>query len=69
MSVLMDGLLEECEWSNRVETLLFKFARHVANVDQIPATRWGVMGMDLLVELKEMFPNRYDKELILNGDH
>ena len=63
MSVLMDGLLEECEWSKRLEDLLFKFARHVANVDELPSSRWGVVGMDLLVELRDLFPVRYDKEI------
>lgn len=44
----------------------YKMARHVANVDSLPAVTWGARGMDLLAELRAMCPAMYDREIALN---
>lgn len=43
--------------------LLYRFARHVRNTDEIAPPAWGVGGLNLLAELRELNPDRYDREV------
>lgn len=45
------------------QDLLYKLARHIRNTDETPVTLWGVQGLDLLAQLREVDPERYDKEV------
>jgi len=45
------------------EALLYKMARHIRNTDEVAVTAWGVQGLDLLAELQELNPEKYDAEV------
>lgn len=42
------------------EQLLYKLARHVRNNDKLQPIPWGIAGIDLLMEVRDYAPNRYD---------
>jgi hypothetical protein len=41
----------------------YGFARHIRNVKDLPATQWGLLGLDLLADLHAVNPERYDREV------
>jgi hypothetical protein len=43
--------------------LLFRLARHIRNTNKLPPVQYGVRGVELLVEVQEFNPERYDKEV------
>jgi hypothetical protein len=43
--------------------LIFVLAKHIANVNNLPAIQWGVQGMDLLVKVKNLDPERFKREI------
>lgn len=43
--------------------LLYRMARHIRNTDEISLIKWGIEGMDLLAELRELDQERYDAEI------
>lgn len=45
------------------QDLLYKLARHIRNTDEIHPATWGAQGLNLLAELREIDPERYDKEV------
>lgn len=45
----------------KTKDLLLRLARHVLNPDEINMFTWGVNGVDLLVEVRRMFPKEYDR--------
>lgn len=45
------------------QDLLYKLARHIRNTDEIHPATWGAQGLDLLAQLREIDPERYDKEV------
>jgi hypothetical protein len=45
------------------ENIAFRLGRHLRNPDQIGIHDWGAGAMDLLAELREMDPERYDREV------
>ncbi|MDB5294953.1 MAG: hypothetical protein JWO31_936 [Phycisphaerales bacterium] len=56
----MSAATEDAE---RWRRIAYKLGRHVRNTDRMPATTWGVKGIDLLVELRAMDPSRYSREV------
>lgn len=45
---------------SRMISLLYKMARHVINVDELSPRDWGIKGVKLLEELRELDPDTYD---------
>lgn len=43
------------------EDLLYRIARHMLNLDDLPLHKWGVKGAYLLSELERKDPDRYRK--------
>jgi hypothetical protein len=43
--------------------LLYKLARHIRNTDKVNPFKWGVQAMELLGEVREIQPARYDTEV------
>lgn len=50
----------------RLVDLLYRMARHVRNTEEMSAIAWGVKGMDLLAELRDLDAERYDLEVKAN---
>lgn len=48
---------------SNIERLLYKLARHLRNPDDLPLVTWGVAGIELLAEIRELDPKRYDNEV------
>jgi hypothetical protein len=49
---------EEFDWKH----LCLKLARHLRNTDNLGLHRWGVVGMDLLAEVRAADEAAYDSE-------
>lgn len=45
------------------QALTYRMARHIRNTDEVPVARWGVDGMNLLAELRDLNPEQYDAEV------
>ena len=43
------------------EELLYRLARHLRNTDDMPLLSWGVVGADLLADLRQLDPAKYDR--------
>jgi len=43
--------------------LLYEFANHVRNTDNMPPLMWGVNGVNLLAKLRELDSSEYDKRV------
>lgn len=51
------------ERTDQIISLLYRFARHVANSSNKDPIAWGVEALELLGELKEFSPERYAQEM------
>ena len=47
----------------KMSDLLYRFAKHIKNKDNLPVLEWGVKGIDLLVELRDIDPEAYNKNV------
>jgi len=53
--------------ARKTKDLLLRFARHLLNPTDMPLLTWGVVGMDLLAEVRELMPKDYDRVVKAKG--
>jgi len=49
--------LADAEW------LLYRLARHIRNNDKLQPIPWGIAGIDLLMDVRDYAPDRYDMDV------
>lgn len=58
-----DELYRALDREFSLEDLAYRLARHIRNTDKKSAGQWGVEAVDLLTELRERDPKKYDAEV------
>lgn len=64
-----NGCNKECERCRLIsrlmdaERIMFKLARHVRNTDELPVVKWGIRGIDLLIEARDHNKQLYDSRV------
>lgn len=54
---------ERCQLIERLrqaERLMWALAKHVRNTDELPVVKWGIRGIDLLENVRDYNPDRYE---------
>jgi len=46
-----------------LQTMIYRLSRHIRNTDTKPAVAWGMQAVNLLVEVREMDEERYEREV------
>lgn len=44
-------------------SLLYRMARHMRGTDKMEPVQWGLRAIDLLIELREIDPDTYEREV------
>ncbi len=45
------------------ERLLYRLARHIRNNDKLQPIPWGIAGIDLLMDVRDYAPDRYNMDV------
>jgi hypothetical protein len=61
--VFHDDIPEEAREAFVRNGLLYRLARHIRNTGAMPPEKWGAIGIELLLEVHDLNPERYDKEV------